>query len=58
MRVTRAKLGMNTRPKARITLYFLPGPRMLMMTRANRMLGKAVSASLKRISASSTTPPK
>ena len=34
------------------------GPRMLMRTRASRMLGKAVSASFRRIRTSSTTPPK
>ena len=41
-----------------MTLIFFPGSRTEMTTRASRMLGKAVSASLRRIRISSTGPPK
>ena len=58
VRVTRAKLGINTRPRASTTLYLLPGPTMEMTTRAKRMLGKAVKASFRRIKTSSMMPPK
>ena len=58
VRVTRAKLGMNTSPRASTTLYLLPGPTTEMMTRASRILGNAVRASPTRMSTSSTTPPK
>ena len=56
-RTTRAKLGMKATPSAKITLY-LPKPSMAMNTSASRILGKAVSASFRRMSTSSATPPK
>ena len=56
--MTRAKLGINTSPSARTTLYFFPGPTRLTTSSARRKLGNAVRASFSRISTSSTRPPK